>query len=525
MQKTKTLNPYTYSKGEAAGYLVGLTGQNMIYNIVATGLYYYFQNVICLPAMALSMIMLFARIWDAVNDPMMGTIVDKTKSKWGKCKPYLLFAPPLICVITILTFLNKNYALASTSGEEALIITWAAVSYVMWGMSYTIGDIPLWGVTSLMTQDENDRAKLLALARIFAGIGGIAVLIVQIAQAVSQIYVNKGFSQEEASQKGFILTAIILTLISSIMFEFAGLSVHERVAQSEKHYTLVENFKTMFTNKPFRQILISGILRSPIQLLSIVGMTLVTYYFANGDFMNIFTTDASGKIVGIDTKVAVDVIMIAIGLLIGMFVGSGATPALTKKIEKYKLYNFYSVGGAVPFALIFVLFEITNGNLKDNYILAAVTAVLIFLASWSMGGLNVLQSVMIADCIDYEEYTNGVRTDGVFFSGQSFVTKLGAGIASLISGVIYNAVGYSGKAINTLNNDLHAGADFVTYADGKYAMAMFLLISVPPAIGLILSAIPTWKYALPDKEHSRILSELIEKRKAKAQNQDTLADH
>ena len=132
---------------------------------------------------------------------------------------------------------------------------------------------------------------------------------------------------------------------------------------------------------------------------------------------------------------------------------------------------------------------------------------------------------MIADCIDYEEYTNGVRTDGVFFSGQSFVTKLGAGIASLISGVIYNAVGYSGKAINTLNNDLHAGADFVTYADGKYAMAMFLLISVPPAIGLILSAIPTWKYALPDKEHSRILSELIEKRKAKAQNQDTLADH
>ena len=206
-------------------------------------------------------------------------------------------------------------------------------------------------------------------------------------------------------------------------------------------------------------------------------------------------------------------------------VGSSATPALTKKIEKYKLYNFYSVGGAVPFALIFVLFEITNGNLKDNYILAAVTAVLIFLASWSMGGLNVLQSVMIADCIDYEEYTNGVRTDGVFFSGQSFVTKLGAGIASLISGVIYNAVGYSGKAINTLNNDLHAGADFVTYADGKYAMAMFLLISVPPAIGLILSAIPTWKYALPDKEHSRILSELIEKRKAKAQNQDTLADH
>ena len=101
----------TYTGKELGGYLVGMFGQNLIYNIVATGLYFYFQNVICLPAMALGWIMTIARIWDAINDPMMGTIVDKTKTKWGKCRPYLIIFPGIIGVITILTFINGTMQL------------------------------------------------------------------------------------------------------------------------------------------------------------------------------------------------------------------------------------------------------------------------------------------------------------------------------------------------------------------------------------------------------------------------------
>ena len=158
----------TYSGREAAMYLVGLGGQNMIYNIIATGLYFYFQNVICLNAVALGWIMALARVWDAINDPMMGTIVDKTKTKWGKCRPYLLFVPPIVCVITIATFLNGNYAVAERAGDTSkmvLITAWAAISYILWGMSYTIGDIPLWGVISRMSEVEKDRAKIISAAR------------------------------------------------------------------------------------------------------------------------------------------------------------------------------------------------------------------------------------------------------------------------------------------------------------------------------------------------------------------------
>ena len=526
----------TYTNKELGGYLVGMFGQNLIYNIVATGLYFYFQNVICLPAMALGWIMTIARVWDAINDPMMGTIVDKTKTKWGKCRPYLIIFPGIIGVVTILTFINGNYANATTSAQKALIIGWAAVSYIAWGMCFTVCDIPLWGITSLMTEDENDRSKILGLARMVAGVGGIGVLVVQIAQALGTAFVGKldksapDYAElvQKANQKGFIITVIIMTVVASILFEFAGLATRERVEKSEKSYTFKENFIIMFSNKPFRQILISGILRSPIQLLMIVAMTLVTYYYANGNIMNILATDASGKVTGINFKILIGLGCVALGLFVGQFVAMGITPLLIKKFEKKTLYNFYSIAGAVPYALIYVFFKISGGDLTST-VWSIVIGICMLFGSAAFGGINVLQSVMIADCVDYEEYYNGVRTDGVFFSGQSFITKLAAGLSTIISSAVYSIVGYSGKNVDILNKAIANGESFITYdggtGKGKYAAAMFFLISIPPAIGMLLSAIPTLKYAMSDKEHENILAELVSRRRsANEQSQDDSTD-
>lgn len=513
----------TYTGKELGGYLVGMFGQNLIYNIVATGLYFYFQNVICLPAMALGWIMTIARIWDAINDPMMGTIVDKTKSKWGKCRPYLIIFPAIIGLVTILTFINGNYATASSTSQKVLIVAWAGISYIAWGMCFTVCDIPLWGITSLMTEDENDRSKILGLARMVAGIGGIGVLVVQVAQALGSAFVSKIDKNavdydtlvQKANQKGFIVTVIIMTVIASVLFEFAGLFTREKVEKSEKSYTFKENFQIMFRNKPFRQILISGILRSPIQLLMIVAMTLVTYYYANGNIMNILTTDTSGKITGLNVKILVGLGCVAIGLFAGQFIAMGVTPLIIKKVEKKTLYNIYSIAGAFPFALIFVFYKVSGGDLTSTF-WSIIVGICMLVASAAFGGINVLQSVMIADCVDYEEYHNGVRTDGVFFSGQSFITKLAAGISTIISSAVYAFVGYSGANVDKLNRAIEKGANFITYdggtGAGKYAEAMFFLISIPPAIGMLLSALPTLKYAMSDKEHEKILETLVEKR-------------
>ena len=517
MSKSKA-NASTYSKGELAGYLVGLAGQNIIYNIIATGLTFYFQSVIFIPAMACSIIFAVARVWDAINDPMMGSIVDRTRTKWGKCKPYLMFVPPVILVTTILPFVNGMYAWPDANGgsvlaplsSRILIVAWAAVSYILWGMTYTIGDIPLWGVTSLMTENQNDRAKALSLARICASFGIIGMAFTFIAPAFQGIFVARGMDNAHSLRAAYILTAVILTVISTILFEFAGLSVRERVSQSNESHTMKENFQTMWRCRPFRQLLISGVLRSPIQLLSLVAMTLVMYYFFNNDLGGTLMTEN-----GVNFSMVIKVLLLFIGIMGGMLVSSGVTPSLTRRFEKKKLYNAYSLFGAIPFALVFVIYKLSGGNLL-SWPMTVLISFVFFVASWAQGGLNVLQSVMIADCVDYEEYNNGIRPDGVFFAGQSFITKLSAGIASLISGAVYAIVGFSGENVAMLNDDLIKGADFTTYAGGKYAAAMFFLVSVPPAIGMILSALPTLKYVMSDDEHNRMLDVLQQRRHGSA---------
>lgn len=495
--------PNTYTKKELTSYLAGMFGQNMIYNIIASGLVaYYLQFVLHIPVAAIGVIVAAARVWDAVNDPMMGTIVDKTKSKWGKCRPYLIIFPAIIGLVTILCFINGDYTLASESGK-ILIVAWAAFSYIAWGMVFTVCDIPLWGITSLMTEDENDRSKILGLARVAAGVGGIGVVIVPVAQAVATVFKGR-FSDTLAEKYGFILTVVVLTVISTILFELAGLNTKERVQSSEKRYTFKENFQIMFKCKPFRQILISGILRSPIQLLMLIAISFVTYYFADGDFMNLFANGINfGRLIG--------VAVIAVGVFVGQFVAMLIAPKLISKFENKTLYNFFSIGGAVPFALLYVFFKMAGGDITPiGWVI--LIGICFLLASAGMGGINVLQSVMIADCVDYEEYHNGIRPDGVFFSGQSFITKLSGGIAALIQSLVYGAVGFSDEVVVKTQEALANGASFITYNDGKFASAMFFLISIPPAIGMFLSALPTLKYAMSDKEHSRILSELVEKR-------------
>ncbi|MBO4338693.1 MAG: MFS transporter [Clostridia bacterium] len=606
------LSHNTYTKKELAGYLTGLAGQNIIYNIIATGLAFYFQSVIFLPAIAVSLIFALARVWDAINDPMMGSIVDKTRTKWGKCKPYLLFVPAVILITTILPFINGMYAepndlhevtlqdsaayvdfvesdltkelefdgvkylfvpadgtwdlqkdenghnlmdedgnivktkvmvytaedkaavtdtalaetvlqefqnelgfVKKTGGKAAGIIAWAAISYVLWGMTYTIGDIPLWGVTSLMTEDQNDRAKVLTLARAVANVGMIGTLFTMIAPAFQGMFKAKGMDEAHSLQAAYITLAVVMTLFASVLFQFAGISVKEKVSTSnEKTYTIKENFKIMFGNKPFRQILISGILRSPIQLLGIVAMTLIMYYFFNND---IGATLSGDNVIGLLLKI----VILVVGLFGGMIGFPLFVPKLINKFEKKSLYNFFTLVGAIPFAFIFIFFMLYRRGTADGLVTwfgMAVLSVLFFMAGASMGSLNVLQSVMIADCVDYEEYNNGIRPDGVFFSGQSFITKLSAGIASLISGAVYAYVGFSDKNIALLNNALINGDNFKTYNDGKFAAALFFLVAVPPAIGMALAAIPTLKYALTDKEHTRILDELVARRAAAAAN-------
>ena len=187
-----------------------------------------------------------------------------------------------------------------------------------------------------------------------------------------------------------------------------------------------------------------------------------------------------------------------------------------EKYEKTKLYSVSTIISAVAFALIYPIYKIAPEDL-DKPLWIAVLFVVFAIAGAGMGALNVLQSVMIADAVDYEEYHKGFRPDGVFFSGQSFITKLSAGISSIIQGIGYSIVGFSGNNVNICNEALRNGASFKSDF-APYAAMMFLLCSIPPAIGLFLSVIPIKNYGMTDSEHKMMLDKLIEKRNNAQEN-------
>ncbi|MGN0521848.1 MAG: MFS transporter, partial [Eubacterium sp.] len=471
-------------------------GQNMIYNIIATGLYFYFQSVIFIPAMAISIIFAVARVWDAINDPMMGTIVDKTRSKYGKCRPYLMAVPSICAVITILSFINGIYSEDNSNLKNTVIIIWAAVSYVLWGMCYTAGDIPIWSMPSLMTESDKDRSTILSLARIVAAIGAGAVIatITPVSQSVGKA-LESVVGQKHSQQYGFIIVAVVLTIIGTALFQCASYA-KERVEKTDKTPSFKENIKTMVGCKPFFRILISGILKSPIFLLNNIAFTVLSYYYGNY----------------YDNYIKYLVILGG-ALYIGQFAAMALIPKLSLKFEKKKLYNFLSIAGALPYTGIYIMYKAMPTSL-DQTLGLVIGFIVFFGAGIPMGGLSVLQSVMIADTVDYEEYHNNNRPDGIFFSGQSFITKLSSGISSIISGVVFTIVGFSGTGVQKINESLYNGAEFKT-AYPQVASAMFFAISIPAAVGMVLSAIPMFKYEIDNKTHTKILNSLIERRKDK----------
>ena len=497
----------TYTGKERNIYLLGLAGQNILYNIIGASLAYYLQFTILIPAIAVSTIMAVARVWDAFNDPMMGTIVDKTRTKIGKCRPYLLAVPGPILIITVLCFVNFGFfdsSMRMFEGNNALIVCWAAFTYVLWGMTYTVGDIPLWGITALMSEDDKDRAKLLSLARIAAGIGGgLALLTIQpLALALGGKFApyfkaTAKISSEAAGERmGFIVAALIFGVIGSGLFQLVGIFVRERIPASKEAHTLKENFALMWTNKPFRQILLSGLLGSPKALLGLAAMPLVSYYYASKN----------------PVTALVYMVLLGGGMFIGQFFAMGFAPAFLKRFEKKDIYNYSNLLGIIPFVLLFVMYMSSPQGLTKPVYLALCFIVFAF-GGAANGLTTVLQSFMIADAVDYEEYHNGIRPDAVFFSGQTFIVKLTTGIATILSGIAYSIVGFSDAKVGELNDFIAAGG--IPRLEPKYApymMVLFFLVSIPPAIGGILSVIPTWKYAMSDKEHARILAELNEKR-------------
>lgn len=478
-------------------FTVGAFGRSGIYTLMSMFTLVFFQNGAGLTLSQGTTIILIGRIFDAINDPVMGMIVDRTKSKWGKMRPYLLFSPVPIAICTILLFTAPF-----EHGSNAAFV-WALITYILWGVAFTVQDVPFWGLSSVITPLESERTSFISTARLGSTFGGIlpALLVPILYQS------NMGYS------KGFFLSAVIFALLGcglSILIFFVS---KERVPKTDHTPSFKETFVVLGKDKLLIIVIFAAILGSTMvtanQCADYIGNYLIIQN--NTDFSQIF--DAAGNILpNVDAKAAYDfwiprgtiVTTLTVAIGVGMVPAMAVFPILRKKLSLKQIYIGSAVFGLIVHTLCYVVFQsnITNINI---YILW----VFLFLMGLPLGIYNVITYALIADSVDYLEWKTGERHEGVCFSFQTFLSKVNAAVATFIFGQILGQSDF--KAVDKSLVDIEGRQIFFEQSIETQKM-LLALVTIVPAVGFLLTIIPMFFNDYTGKVKEQAQKELEETR-------------
>lgn len=256
---------------ENLAYGVACGGQNMSYTFMASYLTYFFVNVFGIDPAIVATMLFIEGIWDAVNDPIMGSIVDKTRTRFGKLRPYLLVIPIPLAVVTMLLFAGPVLMAESSMGAK---VAYMVVTYFVWEFLYTICDVPFWGMSAAISPNPADRTRAISSARFTASIlGGLPGIVLPILIDL----INAG-SVNISLQKVFFVIGIIVSFVGMGLFSLAGICTRERVAQSLEEPSLLDSFKYLFQNKPLMLLIAYNVLN---------GLTGISGIFQNYYFIDV----------------------------------------------------------------------------------------------------------------------------------------------------------------------------------------------------------------------------------------------
>jgi len=379
------------------GYGLGDLASNFLFQLTVIYLLFFYTDVLKISAISAGMIFLVARIWDAVNDPMMGLVVDHTKSKRGKERVYLLYGSLPLAIATILMFQVPGF---SQGGRVA----YALVTYILWGMLYTLVNIPYSALTASLTQDPQERTSLSSIRMIFMLIGVIAV----------SVLVEPIVSSFEAPASGYRLVAVIFAGLSFVFFQLCFLSTKTaKAAQkpSQASYTMKEVWPILLKNGPLFVIALTSLFGS---MASFIRET-AAIYFVN---YNVGRSDMLPVFLGI--------------VVLSMVVGNLILPRITARFDKKGAY-YIGTGIAVAGSVVFHFTPTSN-----------LPLIMVFAAFSSVGFAMVgtLGWSMVPDTVEYGEYKTGVRTEGIIYSVFSFSQKLATAIAGLLVASVLELTGY-----------------------------------------------------------------------------------
>jgi len=465
-------------------YGLGAVGKDMVYMLSASYVLYYFQDILGVSAAAMGVILMVARVFDAFNDPIMGAIVAKTKTGFGKFRPWLLIGTVTNAIVLYLMF----SAPPTLNGSG--LVAYAAVTYILWGVTYTMMDIPYWSMIPAFTEGGKEREGLTTLARSCAGVGSaiITIITVKAVSALGRMFGNSGINDREVERIGFSYFTIIIAVLFVLFTVICCINVKEKSTVDMKSASVGEMFKALISNDQAMAVVVAIVI---VNCSIYITSNLVIYFFkydfggANWrDGYTLFSTFGGG------------IQILAMMLLY---------PLLRRFFTSIQIY-FISMGMAICGYISLLVLASTS---MTNVVLLFIPGFFIFAAN---GMLAVITTVFLANTVDYGEIKNNRRDESVIFSMQTFVVKLASGISALIAALALQVLSLSNDTEETL-----AEIDYSKGVDAMQKMGLRMTMTVIPIIGLVFAII--WfkkKYILTDEKIDEISKE-IAKRKTQAQ--------
>ena len=447
----KTNNvPGKVSRREYLGYFSYGFGQCFSYGLLGSFILFFYTDILGISALAASTIFLIARVWDAVNDPMVAGFMDTRRTKSGKFKGYLKFAPLFVVISTILCFFSPDLAIQWT-------VLYAAITYILWGTVYTVSDIPFWSVSAVITNDPQTRTSLVTAANlgVFAGIGMVGSLVPLLV----------GLFGQESLADGYFMAVILIMVAGYAFMMFGATTIRERVEPSAgEKVTMKDVFRNLLVNRHLFKMLAIFFLNLFMNIVNGIILYFFIYNMGNEGLMSIYG-------------------------LMGTFAALGffLIPNLTKKFRKKDL-----LAGIIVLDIVVRIVFFMTGYENVPMLLVMLMLTQLFHAS-----LGPVMSSMIAETIEYSEVKTGRRCEAITFSGQTFMGKLSAAIAGSLTGLILIAIGYVPEAAVQSPGTLNG---------------LFMVVSLLPVAGGLIRLVILRYYTYTEEAYRKDLAVLAQRR-------------
>ncbi|MCR4564350.1 MAG: MFS transporter [Clostridiales bacterium] len=473
---------------EIAAYSLGLFGFQAIVGLLNSYQAEFDGSILGADIAVVGILILVAKILSAVFDPIVGNMIDRSKSKNGKFKSMILKSIVPLLVMSAVVFIDVPF-----KSNRMVTYVWIFGTYLLWSLAMTLGDVPSQGIASVLTPNPTERTNVVSISNTFKQIGFSACVVIVPVVCIlipngSKVFVKSGETDTPMIAGEYFWTAVLTAALGCILFALIPLVNKERVPyQSGEKTTFKDMIHALKDNKPLM-------------------LVIVSYFLGFGRQMSMgIQVQAANVLLGSQNLVAVLGIVTAIGSMISMAI----CPVLIKKLGEKKVYILLSVYGFVASILSFVVGHFWFKN-PDNTFLTVLFYAFLFLIGLQFAAVTLMPMIMTADCVDYYEYKTGKRMEGAAYSILTLTIKVCLALGVALGLVFVQFSNYSDTVAQI------AAGTATGFSESTKNIVFFAYTAVPGILAL-LSVIPMFKYDIVGSKKQEIAEELQKRREAKSE--------